>query len=82
MYDRTIISAPAFAAEYGFVGSSDDVSSQPDSLPSDDSPYTSSVDTLMNRRMRPCFLAASSSTCVPYVLFIVNAIEFPNELST
>jgi hypothetical protein len=37
----------------------------PSSLPRLVSPYTSSVDTLMNRRMVPALRAASSSTCVP-----------------
>ena len=36
----------------------------------------------MKRRIVPALRAASSSTCVPYVLFIVNASELPNELST
>ena len=43
---------------------------------------TSSVLTLMKRRMPPYTRVASSSTCVPYVLFSVNAKLLPKELST
>ena len=56
--------------------------SAPFSLPRLLSPYTSSVDTFMKRRICPDIRHASSSTCVPYVLFIVNAKLLPNELST
>lgn len=46
------------------------------------SPYTSSVLTLMTRLMLVDILHASRSTCVPYVLFMVNARLLPKELST
>jgi hypothetical protein len=54
----------------------------PCSLPREVSPYTSSVLTLMKRLMVPVMRAASSITCVPYVLFMVNARLLPKLLST
>lgn len=51
-------------------------------LPKLVSPYTSSVLTFIKRRIVPAIRLASSNTCVPYVLFKVNARLFPNELST
>ena len=54
----------------------------PVSFPRLVSPYTSSVETLMNRLMVPHMRDASSSTWVPYVLFMVKARLLPNELST
>jgi hypothetical protein len=50
--------------------------------PGPSGPRTSSVDTLMKRRTVPALRAASSSTCVPYVLFMVNARLLPKLLST
>ena len=46
------------------------------------SPYTSSVLTLTTRLMRGDMRHASSSMCVPKVLFMVKARLLPKELST
>ena len=79
----TSISVPAFVAEYGFVGSSKLACSVFEAFNSYElSPYTSSVETCKNLLMVPSVLHDSNKTCVPKMLFSVNAKEFPNELST
>jgi len=83
MYEFAIISAAAFDAAYGLVGSSLRVSVLPTGSSSSElpSPYTSSVETWRKRRML-CAFAASKRTCVPITFVIVKTKELPKELST
>lgn len=80
LYAKTIISAAALLAEYGFVGARMLVSLS-SAAPIGTSPYTSSVEICINLLM-PCSRALSNSTCVPYTFVFVNSYELPKLKST